>query len=1819
MNIHCIRLLLAAICVMIGIASVCGQDDSSPFEETIGRADRPPAPGSDDQRISTELLQDLRVAELLEDRGENEKAIVAYRSVYGSLKKILEEDHRLLLHILDGVTDIRVEQGKPEEAEGPLTKVIALRERRLGESSDAGETARMAADLVKLGRVHGMTGKPEAAVEPLERGRSLLEGLLGNSHDLVFQVECLLAEAEWDLGLFAQATKRLGRVLDGATASGGEQSAVATVARDQLGILLLLRERFADAVELWSQAVTLESAAGRRFRPDSIDRLRWLAVATAHDGDLEEAAMLAHRCLRATEMRVGGEPVDAACDAALLAMFLELAGRRDEAKPLYQRFTVAANAASQAPDACRCEQLRMVSRLLLEAGLIDRSATVMQTVLAFDERRPSGSLIEITDDKALIASCLFAGGDLTAAEALLKQSLSAYQRLLGNSHYKTIDTLVLLGRSAAARDDAAAAAEAAEALVRRAPPVMNALREAAMAELVSTAAALAEKGGNADRGGAMRERWLALRGGDAGDTSPAVAEIFVSYANSLDALGDTARAIPLYEQARAIRSSLWGNDHPAVAAVLLPLGRGYEAVGRIADARQAAQQGLAIWEASVGPEHAVTLEAVRSLASAHAAAGDPRAAGPLYERLLADCERRKGPRHAEVGILLTKVAEARAAAGDVAAAEKMLKRAIDIQALAAADPASAGLGDSVTQLKQMLAGSVSLEKARELAMRAESADTASELLASLGTGRPTGDAMAAVDQRLAAGSRQSGAAEDAGTAADLIEIARRMERNGNRNAARAALEQALADARRKHGEGHPRIADILVAIGDLFRNSGEFDVAFVNYQKALEIRVASGGEADIDTVLVALKLAAPLQVSRGGEAARSIVSLAVSRLPTTADTAMAARIAAGLREAADYTLAVADYSQALALLEKVAAMESISGQPSAQTYEDLARAYELGGLAGRAIPLRKKLLDAERGGAAAVGVGRRLIDLGLAQLRAGKPAEAEALFRKAVSEDEKLVGKSHPLLASDLLELATAMEAAKKNPGEAAAFVAAAQEMATAAVDAASVNDTASLRILAESLRRRGDLATAGRVIQVALTADMQTRGRGHRDTARDHRELAIIRRLEGDMERAAKNYERLVAIQTANHGAGDHRTVAARFELEDMLEHGNRSLGKDGLLLAVENRDQVAPQPEKKSNAFTEILASYAAADKRPAAEAADSAAGGATAPSNAVAAGADKARRMIGAVKNLSGADPNKKGGGLEGMVNYAEMLNSAATAEDPSALDTLLKKGLATLPPEPAASGGKGAAGGQSLPAGVIPLPNAAGGLAMSRLPLPPGSGGDAVQSAQLGEKPGETVEQLLASAWQLHVAGDPAGSDEAFRAALGLADKASQGSAASPQSLEVLSQFVTAVVERGDLSEARSRLEDLRRRQAVVLPAGDAGRVATDALFADVLIALGDTRAAWPLVMAGLRVPATDPLAAGEAVVRAGIVEAAAGRVPQAWNRLEAAREPLVAGFRGLETRAGGLPADDESPANDRRLFRLAGGYAAVALACGDPARAAAALRKTMATEPLVAAATPTDLDQALSLWTQAAVAAGDFSTARQASGRLRTARETRFGISDIRAVTAAACLAAVEHRLALGSSAGSDPRPSPDALRQAARRWLEAPEPTTPHALGQGVAELIPIVFDTLASEAGVDAATDRKLAATIRSRMLAIGTSLRAKGLPSLAGLAAEAAAGDPRPETAARVASERSAKGPLVRRLAGGKVTDIRMVQAEMLEAVGDSAWSPALREDAARGTVSLAAARAAIRDQEREQEAKARPTAPRRFPFRAAPQREKTPPPAG
>jgi alkylation response protein AidB-like acyl-CoA dehydrogenase len=105
------------------------------------------------------------------------------------------------------------------------------------------------------------------------------------------------------------------------------------------------------------------------------------------------------------------------------------------------------------------------------------------------------------------------------------------------------------------------------------------------------------------------------------------------------------------------------------------------------------------------------------------------------------------------------------------------------------------------------------------------------------------------------------------------------------------------------------------------------------------------------------------------------------------------------------------------------------------------------------------------------------------------------------------------------------------------------------------------------------------------------------------------------------------------------------------------------------------------------------------------------------------------------------------------------------------------------------------------------------------------------------------------------------------------------------------------------------------------------------------------------------------------------------------------------------------------------------------------------------------------------------------------------------------------------------------------------------------------------------------------------------------------------AAAADPQREAAARVAAERLAEGPLVRRLAGPAGADIRSVQAEMLEALGDAGWSTTLMEDAARGTVALAARRALVA----EEAAKIRPSVRPRFPFKAAPKREKSQPAAG
>jgi len=1581
--------------------------------------------GADDPRVGVEELQKLRVAALQREQGRYEDSLNSYRAVYGGLKgELQQDDHPLLLEILLMVTDVFLEMEQFQQAEGPLMKQLDLRELKLVRQNltaveRAVEEAKVAASRVKQGLILSRIGRPEDALEPLSQGGETLERLIGSGHRLVLESKLLAARIAWSLGRFAEATDRTEQLVAELVKAEGIDAQLLEQAREDLGAMYLETGRVTAAIQLWDRELADLEA---RLRPDSpklIVAYRRLGEAYAAGGDYEGAEEYWGKSLKVSQAAFPGTSGEVAADLTAVGIAQELLDKRVGAINAFDQATATFEAAAQA-GVVSGNQTRFVRRAvesLLVEGHNERAARLFEMAMLADQSRTDRNEVDVAEDKVGIARCLLAVGDMASAEVFLRQALATIQRESGNRHIRTLEVVGLLAQAAAKRGDFELGSSLIDVLCKAAPPRRLGVKETDLVEAIATICLLLERNELTNRASDIQNRWLAMRESQYGADGVELVDSLVAFADAFQAAGMSERAIPLYERAVALREQATRADHPSVAAVLLPLARAFRGQQREAEAAEAARRALAIWDEAVGPDHEVSEVTVKMLAAAVYAEGKKAEAAPLYARMLRTYEREYGPEAPQIALLLGRLAEVTVAAGNPAAAEAYLNRAIEINARTATGSSTAMAANlaELAKIERSLGkgdGSKYLERARELAKQAGSEQEQSDILASIAdasaatpSSRP-GPEMAAVDRQTAASATQD-------PAEDLLAIARKLERGGNRNGAQAAIEQAITDARRRHGESDPIVGRLSVALGDVLLRQGNVAEAFGVYQQAVALLVATVGEDDTRSVVAAMRLAAPMQINGDLIDARSMLSLALGRLRNVPPE-FGKLAVEGLRVAADYTLAVGDDTTAISLLERLAAVEGAIGQPAAVTYEDLAAAYERSGTAARAQPLREKLLTAAAGEGGepqpSARLGRRHYDLAFTAMLSEDLRLAEKHARDAIRIDEQAGGKEHPAVARDLLLLAAVCRQAGR-ANDATAALNLARSIAGAAVAAARIENTGVLRELAEACRRSNDLQAAGRILETALGADLQTRGRGHLETAADHLALATVRRLEGDFDRAGKNYERVVSIYGLADGPGAPRTTAAQTLLNDMLRNGNRNFGRDGLLpLEARQTDDQPVNLKAAASAYTDLLQQYAAA-KSPAVVGRGG--GPLATPGGATTAdSAEKAKRMLNAVTGVFGGGSGRAAGGIDALVSYTDMLGQMNAADDGglSALEAGRQQiaaaaaGIASQEPAGLATGGAGGPVTLRLPA--------TGGAEITLLPGPglvpsaaavaeTGSAGDSAADAT------ETINDLIREGWRRHLAGDVPGAEAVLRRAIELAEE-SEGPAAAV-TLDAVAQLSTILLEAGRLTAARDQLEQLLARRATVAGADDPATLGTKMLLADLLVETGDWADAWPLAVEFLG--RTEPLAdtisfeRAEALLRVATVELGVGRTATAWQRVQRARQILGTLFAAAYGRGVGTEAGREFAATisgkEVRFFRAVTTLCKLHGGCGDIIRGSGILNKLLETTAAVDQAAPLDLERALAVAVDLAVARGDSLAAESAARRVVEIRQTAFGSFDPR--------------------------------------------------------------------------------------------------------------------------------------------------------------------------------------------------------------------------
>jgi tetratricopeptide (TPR) repeat protein len=252
--------------------------------------------------------------------------------------------------------------------------------------------------------------------------------------------------------------------------------------------------------------------------------------------------------------------------------------------------------------------------------------------------------------KATAQLCIKAGfylwsrGQYPQALALEEQALAGYQRVLGDDHPDTLQSMNNLAGTRLALGDFDGARELYEQALSGRQRVLGDDHPdtlSSMNNLAETRRAL----GDLDGARELHEQALAGMRRVLGDDHPNTLGSMNNLALTRHALGDLDGARELHEQALAGKRRVLGNDHPDTLGSMNNLAETRRTLGDLDGARELHEQALAGMRRVLGNDHPNTLTSMNNLALTRHALGDLDGARELHEQALSGRRRVLGDNH----------------------------------------------------------------------------------------------------------------------------------------------------------------------------------------------------------------------------------------------------------------------------------------------------------------------------------------------------------------------------------------------------------------------------------------------------------------------------------------------------------------------------------------------------------------------------------------------------------------------------------------------------------------------------------------------------------------------------------------------------------------------------------------------------------------------------------------------------------------------------------------------------------------------------------------------------------------------------------------------------------------------------------------------------------------------------------------------------------------------------------------------------------------------------------------------------------------------
>lgn len=348
------------------------------------------------------------------DLGDYEAAESNIRKALETRRRLLDANDPDLAESLDGLAQLLLMRGKPEEAEPLFRQALAIR--RLSASS---EPAKLAASLNGLAELLQDRGKTEESDSLFREALAVESARLGEGHEesartrnslaVLLHSQGKLPEAE---GLFGEALALRRRLL------GSEHPDVASTLY-HLSLLQKDEGKFADATRTMSEAVHIWRRVLGGEHPFLAASLATLGALYRDEGRLSEAEPLLRESIAIQRRVLGKDDPQLGGSLYNLAKLLQAEGKPDQAEPIAREALGIMRLALPADHPSLAAMMAGLGSILTDERRFAEAEPLLRRALAIDEKALAQGDWQKSQVKSLLGASLVGLRRYAEAERLL--------------------------------------------------------------------------------------------------------------------------------------------------------------------------------------------------------------------------------------------------------------------------------------------------------------------------------------------------------------------------------------------------------------------------------------------------------------------------------------------------------------------------------------------------------------------------------------------------------------------------------------------------------------------------------------------------------------------------------------------------------------------------------------------------------------------------------------------------------------------------------------------------------------------------------------------------------------------------------------------------------------------------------------------------------------------------------------------------------------------------------------------------------------------------------------------------------------------------------------------------------------------------------------------------------------------------------------------------------------------------------------------------------------------------------------------------------